>query len=738
MKLLQSMIIFFSLLVCLCIIIFPALASSSLIKAELSAGRDFADGEGVQIGKDIDVMPQTYEAVVYVPSDVTERGAILSNYYPLGGVAHIDFEISIGGSNKEARPVLDITDQNNNRTRVEFRKNIKGNAWAHVVITHESNADGDVYNCYVNGEKVAAKNINYWVNGKKTEGANLNHELDMSKMQENVSMYVGQAFGYSSVTELGANDPYNEGESYIPTNFKGRIKNIALYSSVLSEADIKANYQSGINASHDNIILCYDMTKKEDKSGYITDISGNGYDTVPLYHNRTEELNSEDFDYSFAVVGDTQFLVDWDLKNGTAYTSDIYDWIVANKDAKKIARVLGVGDIVESGRLDDAVTDATAREYAQKQWEYAVSEFSKLEASEIPYTITWGYNHDGYKGEEFTRYFAQRDNFTKSDIGYYFNDPNSQDYNKRLANYYQRFEVEGVKYMVMCIEYRPNDAVLKWADGVIKANTDCRVIISTHYFLDQNGNISQEYTQIQPKWDKLANENKNVEMILCGHIARQNNIVKAYTVAKSGQKVAQFLIDPQQMDRFYGYDDTGVVAMFYFSNGGNDVRVEFVSTSRTMQEKEQNPDADDVLYGRKNEFSFSFCDDHNFSNATCTQKAKCSKCGAETGELAEHDDTDNNGKCDVCHCQMNKAPENEKDPDVESDKNVDPDTEESVTDNSGRDDEYSTDTEKALDTSVNNTASEAKNGCSGSFCGAFLATVALIGSVFLLKKKKRV
>ena len=595
--------------VLVCVMAFSVSAGASVITdAELTEGRAFVDGEGIQIGKDLTEMPRTYEAVVYVPSNVTERGAILSNNYAIGGACRIDFQIGMGGSGtpKQARPMLDITDQNNNRTRVEFVTNVRAEAWMHVVITHQKNDSGDIYTCYVNGEKVTGQNINYWENGTKNSEANLTHDLDMKAMQQQASMYVGQAYGYSSTTELGANDPYNEGESYIPTNFKGRIKDIALYSEALTEAEIKANYNSGINAEHENIMLCYDFTKEEVKPGYIEDVSGNGYDTIPLYHERTEALNPEDYDYSFAVLGDTQFLVDWDLKNGTSYTQDIYNWIIANKDSKKIARVLGVGDIVESGRLDAGVTDESARAHAVAQWEYAVEQFAKLEAAGIPYTITWGYNHDGYEGEEFTTYFGNSTNFTNSNIGYYFNDPESADYNKRLANYYQCFEVAGVKYMVMCIEYRPDEAVLNWADAVIKANTDRRVIINTHYFLDQHGNISQEYEEIQPKWDKLANENKNVEMILCGHVARQNNIVRAYTVAKSGQTVAQFLIDPQQMDRFYGYDDTGVVAMLYFSDGGDDVRVEFISTSRTMRAKENNPDAEDVLYGRKNEFKLEY------------------------------------------------------------------------------------------------------------------------------------
>ena len=39
---------------------------------------------------------------------------------------------------------------------------------------------------------------------------------------------------------------------------------------------------------------------------------------------------------------------------------------------------------------------------------------------------------------------------------------------------------------------------------------------------------------------------------------------------------------------------------------------------------------------------------HSYSIATCTQRAKCSACGLETGALASHVDADANGKCDVC------------------------------------------------------------------------------------------
>ena len=98
-------------------IAFSFTASALITDAELTSGRAFEDGEGIQIGRDLDTMPRTYEAVVYVPADVDQKGAILSNFFPTGSVAHIDFSISMGGSDPiQARPTLDICDENGNRT----------------------------------------------------------------------------------------------------------------------------------------------------------------------------------------------------------------------------------------------------------------------------------------------------------------------------------------------------------------------------------------------------------------------------------------------------------------------------------------------------------------------------------------------------------------------------------------------------------------------------------------------
>ena len=61
--------------------------------------------------------------------------------------------------------------------------------------------------------------------------------------------------------------------------------------------------------------------------------------------------------------------------------------------------------------------------------------------------------------------------------------------------------------------------------------------------------------------------------------------------------------------------------------------------------------------------------EHTGGTATCTEKAKCSVCNKEYGELAAHTDLDNNGKCDACTTDMGTfTPDPEPAPDTTPDE----------------------------------------------------------------------
>ena len=137
---------------------------------------------------------------------------------------------------------------------------------------------------------------------------------------------------------------------------------------------------------------------------------------------------AKDYAYSFAVIGDTQKHVYRDVYYGKDTTSYIYDWIVANKDSKKISLVMGLGDITDKDGVDQTADDGI--DQTDLEWDIAVEQHAKLENAGIPYTLVRG-NHDTVA--KLDEYFAANSNFTGGEIGYY--DGTS------LGNYYMKFTI---------------------------------------------------------------------------------------------------------------------------------------------------------------------------------------------------------------------------------------------------------------------------------------------------------
>ena len=56
----------------------------------------------------------------------------------------------------------------------------------------------------------------------------------------------------------------------------------------------------------------------------------------------------KDPDYSFVVIGDIQTLAWFDQRENTTYTKTLIDWILNNKEDRKIEYVFGLGDTIET------------------------------------------------------------------------------------------------------------------------------------------------------------------------------------------------------------------------------------------------------------------------------------------------------------------------------------------------------------------------------------------------------
>ena len=313
------------------------------------------------------------------------------------------------------------------------------------------------------------------------------------------------------------------------------------------------------------------------------------------YEESTIWLNSNpnaptDYAYSLAIVGDTQILVETDANsrqdddpsNDTNYTASIYNWIVANKDAKKMQYVIGLGDITNN--------------HTDLEWQVAKDAITKMNGV-IPYSLVKGVlPHD--TESTFNKYFANEEGFTSNISGYYKEGS--------VSSTYSTFTVGEHKYLILSLDFGADDNILAWASSILEKPeySDYRVIINTHAYLWTDGTPCNQSNPVKSlpdhpdkdtddarnngdeMWDKFVSKHENIFLVLSGHF-ESNDIVASQEVGENGNIVTQMLVNPQGFDATSNCE-TGLVCMLYFSEDGNTMWVEYYSTYRDQYYKEYN------------------------------------------------------------------------------------------------------------------------------------------------------
>lgn len=446
----------------------------------------------------------TIEATIFFDADIdsyTVGGIILGNYNSEGG-----FSVSVE-SMGNIRVVL--TGDGAMLAKTFSGVNVYTGEWIHiaVVIDREINE----LRLYIDGELASSVS-------KPVPDFNMTNKL------------------------IIGNDNNNE----LKKTFSGRIKNCAIYSDVRSAETIKNDMQA---FSLDNAIAAWNFDGIKES---YDDLSGNGYnaDSNGRWFATKEEIT--DFDYSMVLVGDTQiitFFYSDDLHN-------VYDWIIDNKESKKIAYVMGLGDITDRN--------------SEREWLIAYEQISRLNGV-VPYSLVRG-NHDG------------ADNFEKMFNTAPYNTSYQGSYDHTTLNTCRRINVGKRKYLIFALDIGPSDEVLQWADKIITNHPDHNVIITTHIYLGSNGvQIAGGATKYggvndpDAMWDKLIKKHHNISLVICGHSPSQK-IVVSERVGDKGNVVTEMLVDHQSID--YSFKGVGIVATLHFKNGSNKVIVETYSTIR--------------------------------------------------------------------------------------------------------------------------------------------------------------
>lgn len=494
--------------------------------------------------------PLTFEAWVYVPTALNEgerSGVIWSNYVN-GDLDCISFEITTNGN-----PRLYYSYDNGKRANCVFDKvDMRTSEWVHLAIV----GDGTTFTCYVNGEAKQTLTMDYAIG----------------------DVAIGQPFCIGGDLRT----------SNAKDDFMGRIKEIAIWSDVRTADEVAAD-MTAVDTAADGLISYYDMRDADAVAEMVEDQGPAGCDMHVRWFN---DHTVKDYAYSFAVVGDTQKMTKNDAAKGTDNLAQLYDWIVKNQKSKNIQYVLGLGDIVDT-RISSSA-DVSAAE-----WELAYEQITKLDGV-VEYSLVRG-NHDD--SSSFNATFGDHQAYLDSIGGYY------QD--GMLENTWRKIVVCETEYLIFTLDYGAQDDVLAWAGGIIESNPDSRVIITTHAYLFRDGTTLDAGDVVPPTkadknnnngddmWDEFISQYRNIFLVLSGHDP-EDDIIMTQTKGVHGNTVTQFLIDPQGMDSAYLSSEgagTGMVAMFYFSEDGKEVQVEYYSTVR------------DQYYKATNQFTFDLISD---------------------------------------------------------------------------------------------------------------------------------
>ena len=484
-----------------------------------------AKTERYSLTKTFETVPLTYEALIETDADVSNnKGCTIIGNYNDVYVPGITFRVYLNG-----KPGLCLRYDKEHQDQFFFPESILGMGRVHVAFS--------IDNTYVYG----------YLNGK----------LVLKKAH---CGYMPELTPY----------PFSVGGDNRTDNswwFRdGSIYSINLFSEYRTQEQIRSDVNR-IDLTDPALMLSFDFEKSgEEQSAYDNQLFPYFYDD--------EFTDPDEYDFTFACVGDTQSVV----KLSPDRLHLIYDFILENKDEMKIERVIGLGDMTEDNTAD--------------QWELVQSEVFRLD-NEIPYAVTRG-NHDlvartpeaeATRTLMFGEYF-DNDTYRKQYDGCY-NGP---------ANTYKRFSVCDINYLLICLDYGPDDDALEWACGVVESYPDDNVIIATHAFLFHDGTTLDADDICPPRhgvgfnncdemWDKFVSKYENIVLVLCGHDP-SNDIVVSKMVGENGNIVTCCLIDPQHTD--YYLESTGLVALLHFSNGGSTITIDYYSTLKNQFYKTTN------------------------------------------------------------------------------------------------------------------------------------------------------
>jgi hypothetical protein len=297
-------------------------------------------------------------------------------------------------------------------------------------------------------------------------------------------------------------------------------------------------------------------------------------------------------DFTIIALPDTQY---YSASFPATYQAQT-QWIVDNRVSRNIVFVTQLGDCADNATINQQYVNADAAWDTIEANPFAGQPFG------LPYGIAVG-NHDqapnadpGTLADEgattgaFNTWFGVP-RFTGR--GYY-----AGHYGSNNDNHYELFSASGMDFIALHLEFMPSDtplrqAVLAWADGVLKAYPNRRAMLTTHYLLE-TGTSTAFGNQGQAIYDALKG-NPNLFLMLAGHLdqaSRRSDTFNGHTI---------HTLKSDYQTRPNGGD--GWLRIMTFSPANNTIQVQ--TWSPTLNQFINNH-ADNVAGTAQNEFTLSY------------------------------------------------------------------------------------------------------------------------------------
>ena len=443
--------------------------------------------------------------------------------------------------------------------------------------------------------------------------------------------------------------------------FKGRLADLRLWNDIRTEQEIKDNrvakdvgvITSGISGNAQGLIgnwflvgdIQYVLESMPDSSENKNTAVYRGSRVEDWIDYTIPSAVGDDY-WSMVFVPDIQNLTNAADYNETWKT--MADWIADNVDDENIKHVIGAGDSTW-GNNDE-------------HYGYAMNGFNKFKD-----LVSWSNligNHDYVwgKGDRdstmYQKYFGedaiQNSAAQETYVGY-FKDPAGK---TTTENSYYRFSVNGVKWMILQLEYHPRQSVLDWAKTILEKHDTDNVILATHAYLTGDGtyanNAYMDYINedtdnasggyIGDTTEKIWADLKaysNIKLILCGHSTNGTGAVVEKTETNAaGQSVPALMINAQDSDAGDGYRDgaayyttkpLGMLGILRFSKDSTKVALQYYSPT---EEKSFSPKWNGNRDSNAHEYVFTISQcKHTNTTMLVNENEATSKTDGYTGDL---------------------------------------------------------------------------------------------------------